>query len=205
MLDLTRTTTVLLDGLHDQANVAAWMEFDRRYRPIVIGFARRLGLADPDAADVAQETMARFLEEYRAGRYDRDRGRLRSWIIAIARTRVAGIRRRRATRREARGESAIVDLADEARLTSIWDAERRTRILREALTRLRETTRTDERTIRTFEMHVLNHVPAAAVAAELDIGVQDVYLAKSRVARRLREIVTSLESVYDDAPPVPDP
>ena len=83
MLDITRTTTVLLEGLHDASNDAVWGEFDRRYRPVVFGFARRLGLDDADAADVAQETLTRFLEEYRRGVYDRERGRLRSWLVTL--------------------------------------------------------------------------------------------------------------------------
>jgi len=72
----TTTTTALLDGLHDPANEEVWREFDTRYRPIILGFAVKLGLSDEDAADVAQDTLARFVQEYRAGRYDRTRGRL---------------------------------------------------------------------------------------------------------------------------------
>ena len=79
------TTTVLLDGLYDPANSVVWRQFDQRYRPIIIGFARRLGLTDDDAADIAQETLVRFVKEYRAGKYDRTRGRLRTWIIAMVR------------------------------------------------------------------------------------------------------------------------
>lgn len=39
--DLERTTTALLAGLFDPANADAWQAFDRRYRPIVMGFAYR--------------------------------------------------------------------------------------------------------------------------------------------------------------------
>lgn len=63
MTDPTRTTTALLDGLVDPANAEVWDEFDRRYRPIIVGFAARLGLADADAADVAQDVLTRFLGE----------------------------------------------------------------------------------------------------------------------------------------------
>ena len=200
MLDLTRTTTVLLDGLAEDANPEAWSEFDRRYRPIIFGFARRLGLTDADAADAAQETMTQFLSEYRAGRYDRTRGRLRSWLMTIARTKVAGLYRKRGSKREVRGESAMVDLSDEQTLSGIWDNERRTVVLREALTKLRSSTRLNEKTLQAFEMLVLNQVPVVAVADELEMTRDDVYLAKSRVARRLRDIVASIEAVYDEAP-----
>lgn len=198
MHDATRTTTVLLDGLRDPANSAAWEEFDRRYRPIVLGLARRLGLDDADAADVAQETMARFLSEYQAGRYDRARGRLRSWMAALARTRVADLRRKRASRREDGGESAVASLPDEAALSALWEAERRSAMLREALERLRHGTRTSDRTIEVFELLTVSDMPAAAVAQRLSMEVQEVYVAKSRVAQRLRSILGELEAAYEE-------
>ncbi len=67
-MDINRTTTAMLDALHDAGNADVWEQFDRRYRPILIGFARNLGLTDQDSADIAQETLARFLSEYRNGR-----------------------------------------------------------------------------------------------------------------------------------------
>jgi RNA polymerase sigma-70 factor (ECF subfamily) len=198
MIDATRTTTVLLEGLFDAANEAVWSEFNARYRPLVVAFARRLGLDDSDAADVAQETLVRFLQEYRDGRYDRARGRLRSWLIGIARFRVAGVRRRRSTRREVAGASAMVDLDDDAQLTRIWDAERRTLILREAMNELRAKTRMSDATIRAFELHVVRQMPVAAVADEMGISAHDVYLAKNRVAGKLRDIVARLEEVFEE-------
>ena len=198
MVDTTRTTTALLEGLFDPANELVWLEFDQRYRPIVVAFARKLGLSDADAADVAQETLTQFVKEYGAGKYDRSRSRLRSWLIGIAKYRVAGVYRKRASKREARGQSAIVDMTDEDGLVGVWEAERRAVILREAMTQLRDKTKTDERTITAFEMHVVNQMPVAAVAEELGISVQDVYLAKSRVAARLREILATIENAYDE-------
>ena len=45
MIDLTRTTTALLDGLHDPGDDAVWSEFDRRYRPILVRRAAGRGVA----------------------------------------------------------------------------------------------------------------------------------------------------------------
>ena len=81
----TLTTTQLLEGLADPANQAVWQVFDARYRPVLLAFARRLDLSAEDAADVAQEALTRFMTALREGRFDRDRGRLRSWMVGIAR------------------------------------------------------------------------------------------------------------------------
>lgn len=176
-----------------------WIEFDARYRPIVEAIARRMGLDASDASDVAQETMLQFLKEYQAGRYDRDRARLRAWLVALARTRVAAVYRARARRRIDRGESAVVQLPDEAEMTIMWDAERRTVILREAIRELRSATKLKEHTIQAFELLTMQSMPPAAVAEQLEISVDEVYLAKSRVAKRLREIIAKIESAFDES------
>ncbi len=201
MLDVTHTTTALLHGLHADDGDAAWEVLDRRYRPIIIGMARRLGLSDQDAADVAQETMLRVISEYRDGRYDRDRGRMRSWILAIARTKIADTYRKRGVRKEARGESALIAVPTDAELEDVWTSERRHVILREALADLQATSKTADKTILAFEMLVFHRKNASDVAAELDMSENDVYLAKSRVAKRLKETVQRLEALYDEDGP----
>ena len=197
-MDITRTTTAMLEALHDPDNATVWEQFDRRYRPILIGFARNLGLGDQDAADIAQETLARFLSEYREGRYDREKGRLGAWLVGIARYRILDLRRRRAGKYQLAGESAIVDLDDDKHLSQVWEDERRHAVLRNAMEQLRETSRTDPKTIKVFEMLMIHGVAPQAVADELEITVHDVYLAKSRVAQRLRKIVERIETEYDD-------
>ena len=200
MLNLSRTSTVLLEGLRDPTNSEAWETFDQLYRPVVIGFARRLGLADADAADIAQETMAQFVQEYRADRYDRTRGRLRTWLIALAKSRIAVLRRSDSRRRHWRGDSALVDLANESELTRIWEDERRATALRHAMDQLREKTRAHDKTIQAFELVVVNRVPAPAVAKELGMTTHDVYLAKGRIAHMLRGILRSIDAAFDDVP-----
>ncbi|MHC5115066.1 MAG: RNA polymerase sigma factor [Planctomycetota bacterium] len=201
MIDATRTTTMLLEGLFDTDDRLAWGEFDARYRPILLAFARRLGLGETDAFDVAQETLLQFVKEYRAGRYDRERGRLRSWLIGIARYRIASLRRTGARRPAAPAGSAILALPDEAELTNVWESERRMVVLQEALNELRSKTKLSEQTLKAFEMLVIRQMPVSAIAEELEISAHDVYLAKSRVAARLREIVERLERAFDEEMP----
>jgi RNA polymerase sigma-70 factor (ECF subfamily) len=201
MLDVTHTTTALLQGLHEEGGNAAWAVLDRRYRPIVTGLARRLGLSDQDAMDVAQDTMIRVLAEYRDGRYDRERGRMRSWLLSIARTRIADVHRKRAVRREARGESAMVSIPKEQELKDIWSTERRFVVLREALADLQATSKTSDRSILAFEMLVFHRRSVSDVADELDMSENDVYLAKSRIARKLKDTVQQLESLYEEDAP----
>lgn len=72
------TNTALLEGLRETGNDAIWKVFCTRYRPVVIAVARRLGLNADEAEDATQEALLAFATAYRQGKYDRDKGRLRS-------------------------------------------------------------------------------------------------------------------------------
>lgn len=192
------TTTELLAGLHDNQNRAAWDEFDRRYRPILVGFLRRMGCSEIDAADVAQDTLACFVRDYRANKYDREQGRLRSWLIGIARCRLADMRRAAGRRGRLRGESAIANLPDDTDAERVWEAEQRQCIFARAVAELRQTTRFNERTIEAFERVVLRGEPVETVAAQTGLTPQEIYNAKNRVVERLRDLVQRYEAGFLD-------
>jgi RNA polymerase sigma-70 factor (ECF subfamily) len=190
------TTSAMLNGLKDENDRTVWDQFDRRYRPILYGFARRFGLDETDAADVAQETLLRFVQEYRAGRYDRGRGRLRAWLMGIAKFRVADLKRARARRRTTRGESALHDVVDDSEASLIWDTEQRRFIYNAAIAELRAGTRLADRTIDAFERVVLHQQPVREVAESLGVTAQEVYDAKSRIVEKLREILPRYEALF---------
>jgi RNA polymerase sigma factor (sigma-70 family) len=190
---LPTTSSLLLAGLSDPANAALWAEFDGRYRPVLFGFARRQGLDDQDAREAAQDTLVGFAMEYRAGRYDSDRGRLRQWLFALARTRIAGIKRRADRDRHQRGESVLEGLACEDRQLAEWEAQWRHALLRTAMQQLRTHSRMDARTLAAFEAVAIEGLPAEVVAREHGLSLDAVYAAKSRALQRLQEIVVDLE------------
>lgn len=193
---IVNTTTTLLDGLHESGNRSAWEEFDRRYRPILIAFLRRMGLNESDSADVAQESLTCFLQDYRLHKYDREQGRLRSWLIGIARCRLLDLRRAQGRRREYRGESAIESLPDGEDADAVWEAEQRRFIFEQAVDTLRESSRFTPQTISAFERVVLRHEPVETVSADLGLTPQEIYNAKNRIVTRLREIVQQYEQCF---------
>jgi RNA polymerase sigma-70 factor (ECF subfamily) len=191
------TTSVLLASLREARNRTAWLDFDARYRRIIEGFARRLGLDEHDAADVAQQTLVEFARDYQAGRYDRAKGRLSAWIMGIARHRAVDLQRATGRRKQQRGTSALLDVA-ERELTRIWDTERDQTVFDRALAELRENSRTSPRTMRVFELVAIRGVPAADVAEQCELSVDEVYRVKNRVTKRLREIVARLSCEYEE-------
>jgi RNA polymerase sigma-70 factor (ECF subfamily) len=184
---------MLLTALEDPSDEPTWREFDGRYRGVLTGFAQRLGLGAEDAAEVAQEALAAFVEEYRRGRYDRERGRLRSWLFAITRDRVLRHRREAAKQKDWRGPSALEGVPDANDLNEVWESEWREGLLREGVRLLEQNTGLGERTLRAFEGLALEGRDGAELARELEMTENAVYQAKSRAMERLREILSRLE------------
>ena len=77
------TTTLLLDRLGD-GDDAAWAQLSESFRPPVTRFVRKLGVPADACDDVTQDALLTFLDAFRRGRYDRDKGRLGAWLFGIA-------------------------------------------------------------------------------------------------------------------------
>jgi len=196
----TMTTTRLIEDLKDPANAAVWSAFDERYRPVLIGFGRKLGLSAEDASELSQRALAQFSTALRQGRYERGRGRLSSWLIGMARNIALDMRRHIHPREddESRIGRVAADVPENEHLTRVWQLERDRVILERAMVQLRDSTRTDERTLRVFDLFALRNVPASEVARECGVEVDTVYVIKNRLTKRLREIVQDLTSAYDE-------
>ncbi len=190
------TNTKLLGGLRD-GDDDAWSELDKRIRPVLTALGRRFGLSDTEAADVAQETFLRFIESYRAGRYERSRGRLRAWIVGIARHRVHDLFRSRDRRHERPLAAGDLDVPGEDEFLRVWDEECRAHVLRRAMEVLREVSRISEEKLRAFERIFIDQQGVEDVAREMGMTRDEVYQAKFRCLERLREIVRDLELAYE--------
>ena len=192
-----RTTTALLHGLHDPGNAAAWEEFDGRCRPLMVGVARRLGLSAEEAEDAAQAAMISFLKAYRAGQYDRTRGRLSAFVITILRSRAIDLRRRVRNRPDAGQAPDRFEQLVEADIERLWIDERQNQILRQAIDVLRADG-ADDRMLEAFELYGVGGVDIAQVTCRLGMTREAVYNAKYRITRRLQPIVARLDELYED-------
>lgn len=192
----TATTTQILADLCDAANSSAWGQLDSRYRPILRRLAVRFDLNGDDAEEFAQQTMVEFSRAYRAGQYERERGRLRSWLIGIARNVGRSLRRRRFAA-PLEGDSRLAELPDECELTRLWDEGREQVIFAEAMRVLRES-RLEPMTLQAFEQYALRGRAVEEVADACGMTVDHVYVVKNRLTKRLREIVAELTLAYEE-------
>src|SRR6266853_60663 len=93
MTELPDTRESLLLRVCDPANAEAWREFAAIYRPAVYRLARRRGLQDADAEDLAQRVLVVVSRKIADWRPTSPRGAWRGW----PRSRPATTWRRRST------------------------------------------------------------------------------------------------------------
>ena len=187
----TQTSTTLLEGLRNHDDRSAWRRFSNRYQPILAATMYRAGLRDSEAQDAIQETLVAFLEAYRQGKYERDKGRLRSWLVGIAINKIREIRRRLARREQQPlqgSDGALVfDVAvDEDSLSQAFDEEWERSVMAECLRQVQA--QVEQKTFEAFRLFALEGWPAVRVAGQLGMSCDTVYVHKGRVLGKLREI-----------------
>jgi RNA polymerase sigma-70 factor (ECF subfamily) len=183
--------------LKNPQNRPVWQQYVDRYRPFIVGYGRKLGLTEDEAEDAAQETLVEFSEAYRAGRYDRDRGRLRSWLFGIAHNCIRNVLRRRQARErvlDSRAEDLLASLAARDDLDAVWEAEWRSAVLQQCLAEARR--ELQPATVEAFELFSIQGLPAAEVAARLGMTSNAVFGAKHRVLARIRSLLPLMEEVW---------
>ena len=80
-----KTSASLLLRIRDRRDESAWGDFLKVYMPLVYSYGLKYGLQDPDAADLAQETMRRVVRSIGAFEYDPVKGSFRGWLLTVAR------------------------------------------------------------------------------------------------------------------------
>lgn len=165
---------------------AAWTTFVEVYSPLVYGFSRLRGLQASDAADVTQEVLLRISKAIRAFEYRPEEGLFRDWLATIVHNEIRRhVGRRRETYSSVDEQQLVGDQAK-----SQWDEQFHQHVFDVALTRCKPYF--TEETWELFERSWLQRQSAQAVAAELQVGVEKVYVARSRVLKRLKHEVATL-------------
>jgi len=194
----TITSATLLEAIKNVQNNQAWNRFFARYQPLITTFAKRLGLDQSDADDVSQDTLLVFLQDYQDGKYDQEKGRLRSWLFGIAHYKIADIKRRRmkeiviVEKTEGTGFLARIESPDE--MERIWDEEWKRSILRTCLEEAAKVV--SPQTVKAFEFHVLKEWTVENVAQHLGMSTNAVYIAKNRVLTYVRKVKKKMEKIW---------
>ena len=170
----------------------AWQRVVRLFYPLVRGWCLRAGLAEHDAADVAQEVFRALSGNIERFRREGGQNSFRGWLWGITKNQVRNYRRaRQAAVAGVGGTEAQRRLAEVCAPgdSSASDADptpdERQQVLRRALAMLRRDV--EERTWQAFWRAVVEGHAPADIAADLGMTANAVYLIKARLLRRLRD------------------
>lgn len=181
-----------LDRLRDRANPVAWTEFNERYRELLYCYARRRGSSHLEAEDVAQEVTMYLFKAMDRFEYNAARGRFRGYLRCAVSNAVS-----RRQSRSARTEkyvtpesldsiSQAIDETDEQ-----WEREWRLHKLRTALQSI--SSEFEVSTMEAFRLHALAGRSVEETAVQLGMSKSNVYQAKCRVLKRLKEQIELLD------------
>ena len=190
------TQPSLLVRIRDRADNDAWARFVEIYGPLIYGFVRKRGLQDADAVDLVQDVLRSVAGAISRLEYDPARGKFRAWLFTIVKNRLRNTLKVQARRESGSGDSAVAEqLANEPGPDDWqvqWEADHQQRLFGWASEQVQA--EVEDRTWQAFRKTAVDGASGKEVARELNMSVAAVYLAKSRVMARLKELVWEAEA-----------
>ncbi len=189
---MTATRSSLLLRVRDPRDAASWGEFHSIYRPLLIRYARHRGLDAESAEDVAQQCLAAVSQRIRG--FEKKRS-FRAWLRGMVDHKVADHFAKFGRPPAQLHESSMESDAESETLSNLWEVTWNGRLLQVLSEHLRS--HFAEHTMRAFEMYVMRDMPVEQIANLLGMTPNQIYVAKSRVVRYLRESCDEvLENLY---------
>ncbi|TWT43704.1 RNA polymerase factor sigma-70 [Phycisphaerae bacterium RAS1] len=181
----TLTTHVsLLARLSDGDDATAWSDFLDRYGELIRSFAQRRGLQAADCDDVAQDVLLALTKAMRSFEYRAEKGRFRAYLKAAT---LRLVNRKFWQKTGVRPLEQVEDAGADPAVESLWEEEWRAHHVRQAMRTLEvEFGRTE---LRAFQWYGVEGRGAQETAAALSLSLNQVYQAKSRVMKRLAELI----------------
>jgi RNA polymerase sigma-70 factor (ECF subfamily) len=178
----------------DPADRQAWDEFVLRYQPMIRAWCLRWGSQPSDADDVAQQVLVRLLGAMKKYHYDPSAG-FRGWLKTVTHNAwldfVASCRRTPGQDHErlasiADSHDAMADL--ENQMETAFEQE----LLELAMHRVEE--RVKSTTWEAFRLTHIENLSGTEAAERLNLPVSQVYVAKHRVVKLLKEELQGLKA-----------
>ena len=192
MGDMLLTRPSLLLRVRDHQDHQAWGQFVELYAPLVYQFARKRGLQDADAADLAQTVFQEIARDIRKLDYDPARGTFRGWLLGVVRNQLHKQLARSRQGVAAGGSGSLDRIPQPESDEDLWDQQYKLRLFRVAAERMRVDFQ--PATWQAFWRTAVLGQGAKVVAAELEMSIGAVYTAKSRVLDRIKQTIEQLQA-----------
>ena len=182
------THTSLLARLTEGKDADAWREFCARYGDLIRGFAGRQALQAADCEDVLQEVLLGMSRAMPGFEYDRSKGMFRSYLKTVTVHAISKIRcQKRGQVSLEQVEEATRTALGSADVETAWETEWRQHHIARAMRVI--AAEFNEANVAAFRAYAIEGREAQNVAATLGMTIGQVYQAKSRILKRLSEIV----------------
>jgi len=192
---MNETSLSLLESARGDTSPEAWQRLEGIYSPLLRQWLLRLEIAMADADDLTQEVLLTVSREIPRFEHSGRAGAVRSWLRTILVHRLRDFWRSRKYRPTAKGGSSwaerLEQLADESsQVSREWDLEHDRHVMSRLLEHVRP--RFEPKTWEAFHRQMFDGQRADAVAAELGMPLNSVYVARSRVLSTLRREAAGL-------------
>jgi RNA polymerase sigma-70 factor (ECF subfamily) len=189
------TRASLLLQLRAGVDQDGWQDFVIIYRPIIYRLARKRGLQDADAQDLAQHVLVSIAGAIERWQPRDESIRFRHWLRRVARNAISNVLTRR-PRDVAAGGTSIHDfleaqVEEDRDLSREIELEHRRELFLRAASRVRMEVLADSWQV--FQLSVIEGNAIEEVATQMNKSVGAVYAARGRVMNRLRRIVDEME------------
>ena len=188
----------LLVRMQDIQDGQAWNQFHQYYRTLILNFARSRGCSGDMSQDVLQESMITLTKVMPNFRYDRVKGKFRTFLLTIVSSRIVDAFRRERKYQEWRTDDneqtpTLENTAEEwvSNWEDDWEHEWQQHLLMHALDRVKK--RVKPYIFESFRMYVLEQRPAAEVTASLDVSENTIYQHRRRIVSMLQQEVKAIK------------
>lgn len=196
---MNETSLSLLHRLQRSPESESWDRLTNIYAPLIRAWLRKYDVQESDADDLVQEVLLAVSKDLSKFEHGGQPGAFRGWLKGILVNRLRNFWRARDRRREAPGHSDIDEKLAEleiptSELSQLWNEEHDKYVLRQLMDLVKP--HFAPNTWTAFCRVALKGEKPRDVASDLQISLNAVVTAKSRVLGRLRQESQGLVDSY---------
>ncbi|MCU0713695.1 MAG: sigma-70 family RNA polymerase sigma factor [Pirellula sp.] len=201
MTHFPETNEMLIARVKDLGDADSWLEFVGIYQPTILKMARRRGLQDADARDVAQQILISVSHSISSWSPNLDGPPFRAWLVTITRNAITNALSRKPIDSAWGGSSVVSQMNSLPEPSSLEETraelsrETRNQTILWAANQIRN--EFSHSVWQAFWMTAIEGKPISEVAKALNCSAGSIYVSRYRVIARLKEKVHDLTQGWE--------
>ena len=194
MNDFPETESVLLAQIKSLDDQQAWEQFVSLYRPVIMRLAAKRGMQKADAEDLTQQVLMSVAKSIGEWKKQNESVRFRYWLNRVAKNAIINAVTRKPRDLAVGGSTVGNRLADQP-ADKDPNEEVELEYRRELFFQAASIVEGDVEPVtwQAFQRSVVEGMPIEKVATELGTSIGKIYAARSRVMRKMKKAIESLE------------